>query len=119
MYFIIHKVDEYTYWPGHIIPITRVKFCSETQLPQDEQEINLLPYVPLRNRNKDNGMMYLLKLISTSKRIIPKKLGFLGNYQNIMPPKNEDIPEDDINIALYSWKEFERRMIDNYVKYLK
>ncbi|MBO7364420.1 MAG: hypothetical protein J6U26_03710, partial [Lachnospiraceae bacterium] len=53
---------------------------------------------------------YLLTLLNTSSRIIPKsQLTFLGNIGNIQRVDNEDLNSYNV-----SWKRFETYMIDIY-----
>ncbi|MCL2137801.1 MAG: hypothetical protein FWH40_09875 [Coriobacteriia bacterium] len=49
---------------------------------------------------------FRVKLINTSKRIIPKKLAYCGNYANAAPPKNEYLRKDKISILAMPWKSF-------------
>lgn len=44
-YFLFHKIGETTSWPGHIIPIVRVKITANNQLPLDEKSFDSLEYV--------------------------------------------------------------------------
>ena len=37
-YFLFHKVRETIYWPGHIIPIVRVKITKNNVLPKTKEE---------------------------------------------------------------------------------
>ena len=146
-YFIIQKIDEYTWHPGHIIPIVRVKISKNDTLPINEREFDSLEYIqtsltryenrflPLNGRRPIEEQIaekskidyitdefgylphYLLKLISTSKRIIPRKLIYIGNFTQTKSPKNEFIPHVKINISSCSWKEFEETMIGTYFGY--
>lgn len=141
-YFLFHKIGETTYWPGHIIPIVRVKITRETELPKDLEEFNKLEYVqtsvdrcddPLllvRGKSFVDGQavvehitdefgflpIYRLELLNTSKRIIPKNLIYVGNYKNVVPPQLEFVPED-ISIPGFMWKYFDNIMIERYCGY--
>ena len=44
-YFLIQKVDEGIWHPGHIVPIAYVKITSDTKLPSNVEEYNQLEYV--------------------------------------------------------------------------
>lgn len=146
-HFLIHKVDEYVWWPGHTIPIVRVKIAVDGLLPKDANEFNSLEYVQtavtryenrflpydgresleekIRKRSKINyvvddfGMLrqYLVKLISTSNRVFPKKLEFIGNFSDVAPPEGEFIPHVKINISSCTWKEFEKTLLEKYFGY--
>ena len=141
-YFLFHKIGETTYWPGHIIPIVRVKIARENELPENLEEFNALEYVqtavtecddPLwvpRGRSYVNGYPveewaldecgflpeYRLELLNTSKRVIPKKLVYIGNYEEVIPPQIEFVPED-ISIPGFLWKYFDESMMKRYCKY--
>ncbi len=43
--FLIRKVDETTWYPGHIIPVVYVKITDDDQIPQNAEEYNKLEYV--------------------------------------------------------------------------
>ena len=44
-YFLIEKVDETIWHPGHIVPIVRVKITNDSNLPSNIEEYNQLEYV--------------------------------------------------------------------------
>lgn len=141
-YFLFHKIDETIYWPGHIIPIVRVKITKKNELPKNLGEFNALEYVQtsvsrcdnqysivrgscyvegqfVKEFVKDNfGFLptYRLELINTSKRMIPKKLIYIGNYKEVIPPSLEFVPED-ISLPGFNWKFFDDNMIERYCGY--
>lgn len=141
-YFLFHKIGETTYWPGHIIPIVRVKITKNSELPKTKEEFENLEYVQTSLRRCDDLMIpvnghsyvegnqvenfitnefgflpvYQLKLINTSQKVIPKNLVYIGNYENICPPKIEFRP-DDISLPGFIWKSFEELMIERYCGY--
>ena len=141
-YFLFHKISETTYWPGHIIPIVRVKMSKKKELPKDVDEFNALeyvqtsvtrfeePYSRIRGTSYVRGEIsekhivddfgflptYRLELINTSKRIIPKNLIYIGNYKEVTPPRLEFVPED-ISIPGFIWRFFDRNMIERYCGY--
>lgn len=141
-YFLFHKVGETIYYPGHIIPVVRVKITKSDKLPQNVNEFNDLEYVQtsvtkcdenisqIRGKSFVNGIVvdkyvtdefgflptYRLELINTSKRVIPKKLVYVGNYKDIRPPHLEFVPED-ISIPGFMWKFFDNIMIERYCGY--
>lgn len=146
-YFLFQKVDETICHPGHIIPIARVKITKDEVLPKKEEEFNELEYVQtaftkyedrflpfnmqrsmeeqLAEKSKikfevdEYGFLpeYRLRLFNTSKRIIPKKLIYIGNFPNILPPSKEFIPHSEMNIVAFVWKFFDKIMIDRYCGY--
>ena len=130
-YFLFHKVDEGIFYPEHIIPIVRVKITKDNQLPLDKKTFNDLEYVQTSigfGRSLDPetkvyydeyGYMpeYRLKLINTSKRIIPKNLIYVGNFQQVDPPAIENIPRDSIETQGFVWKFFDHHMIDTYFNF--
>ena len=59
---------------------------------------------------------YRLKLINTSKRIIPKKIFYVGHYENVCDPVLEYVPED-ISIPGFMWKFFDEILIKRYCGY--
>lgn len=52
-YFLIQKVDEGIWYPGHIVPIVRVKITTDVSLPHSKDEINKLNYVQISSRRFD------------------------------------------------------------------
>ncbi|MEQ8156789.1 MAG: hypothetical protein ABRQ25_18250 [Clostridiaceae bacterium] len=117
-YLLIRKGDEYVWWPGHIIPIIYVQITKDEKIPNSKEEISNLEYIQI---SRAKGMPeYLIKIISTSKRIIPtKQLTFIGNYIDIPTPKDEYIPEDKISIIACQWSAFEKTLIDDYLMFNK
>lgn len=114
-YLIIRKVDEYVWWPGHTVPIIYVQITKDEKIPDSKEEILELEYIKVFKTEGISG--YLIKMISTSKRIIPnKKLIFIGNYADIPRPKEEYIPEDKISITACHWSAFEKTIIDKYLR---
>jgi len=141
-YIIFIKVAEGEWYPNHIIPIVWVKITKDGKLPQTEEEINKLEFIQCGSEsyehlfsvmsifdethrkkiesldfNVNNEYLlpkYRIKLVSTSKRVIPKKLIFLGNFKKINSPKNEYI--DPIDVQLYGvlWKNVEDNIIRFY-----
>lgn len=142
-YLLIQKVDEGTWHPGHTIPIVYVKITQDSALPTSVEEYNELEYVQVshsiyeevkwpegmvpaeevlkreaRQREQLDAYGFLpefrLSLISTSKRVIPKKLSFVGNFSGAARPPKEYIPSYKLNLRTLWWKEFEDDMIIRY-----
>jgi hypothetical protein len=146
-YLLIHKVDECIWHPGHIIPIVRIKITENDILPNNEKEFEELEYIQtsvtrfedrflpfnahesyesqVERKSKikyvvdENGLLkkYLLKMLSTSRGVIPQKLRFIGNYVNISPPEMEFIPHEKISILACKWSDIEKTIIEKYLYY--
>lgn len=157
-YILINKTGEDIWWPGHTVPMVRIKFTKDDKLPSSEEEINEAEYIrvgsiswvqvgPLAhyfgqeyvdNRIKQYAEIrelygdeegktysYYFKLLSTSKRVIPKDLIFIGNFPNLPVPLHYFGRDMDGNYApvpsstgmsVY-WKELEEVAIHNYLTY--
>ena len=144
-YFLIQKVDEGTWDPGHIVPIVYVKITRDDQLPASVEEYDRLEYVQvgfakyeerfwpidmsrpqedIAEKSKidykvdEYGLLpkYRITLLNTSKRAIPSKLIYIGNYQNVIRPTNEFIPHSKVNITVISWKQFEETFETTMIK---
>lgn len=146
-YFLIHKVDETVYPPGHIVPIVYIKITNSNQLPSNDEEYDQLDYVQtwftrfedrflpidmrcpqddIAKKSKINykvdeyGFLpqYRIKLLNTSKKVIPKNLIYVGNFSNVSYPVNEFVPHSKDNIVSASWNQFgetfETKMIKRY-----
>lgn len=141
-YFLVHKIGETIWHPGHTIPIVRVKITKDETLPKTEEEINASEYVQISlTRYEDRFLpidgripfekqisekskikyevdefgflpQYRMTLISTSKRIIPKSLIFLGDFQRVKPPQLEFVPHCELSIPSINWKMFDKEIID-------
>lgn len=109
-YLIMQKIGERDWWPGHIIPVVRVKITENKHLPTSAEEIEKLRYIILEERNP--GKRYTLGLGNTSKRIIPKKLIYMGNYDIFRIP--DDAEQVDIKdmYTYFEWKYFDKYILD-------
>ncbi len=149
-YFLVQKVDEGVWHPGHIVPIVYVKITSDTNLPSNVEEYNQLEYVqtwftkyeerfwPIDMRRPQEDIaeksmityhvdeygflpQYRAKLLTTSKRVIPRKLIYVGNFANAVRPQKEFVPHSKENVVSVSWKQFdetfETQMIKRYCWY--
>lgn len=149
-YFLIQKIDEDTWYPGHIVPIVYVKITNDTNLPSNVEEYNQSEYVQtwftkyedrfwpidmrrpqedIAEKSKINYQVdeygflpqYRVKLLNTSKKVIPTKLVYVGNFSNSKCPQNEFIPHSKENIVSVSWKQFndsfETKMIKRYCEH--
>lgn len=113
-YLLIQKVDEGVWYPGHVVPIVYVKITKDAVLPSSIEEYDKLEYVqtgfskfeerfwPIdMNRPQEDiaekskihyhvdafGLLpqYRIELLNTSKRVIPPKLIYVGNYISDWP----------------------------------
>lgn len=144
-YFLIQKVDEYVWHPGHIVPIVYVKITSDTNLPSNVEEYNKLQYVQtwftkyeerfwpidmrrpqedIAEKSKINYQVdeygflpqYRAKLLNTSKRVIPTKLIYVGNFANTIRPQKEFVPHSKENVVFVSWKQFDETFETKMIK---
>lgn len=144
-YFLIQKVDEGIWHPGHIVPIVYVKITSDANLPSNVEEYNRLEYVQtwftkyedrflpidmsrpqedITEKSKMNYQVdeygflpqYRAKLLNTSKGVIPTKLIYVGNFVNAVRPQKEFIPHSKENIVTVSWKQFDETFETKMIK---
>lgn len=146
-YFLIQKVDEGIWYPGHIVPIVYVKITKDTTLPSTIEKYNNLEYVQtsftkyeqrfwpidmrrpkedIAEKSKINYQVdeygflpqYRIRLLNTSKKLIPSKLIYIGNFADAIPPRIEFIPHSKDNISAVFWRKFdetfETKMIKQY-----
>lgn len=139
-YLLFQKVDEYSWYPGHIIPIVRVKLTNGKQLPKDRDEIERLEYIQVdccgdveiecmsfgeasvaEKLRDDCGYppIFRVGLLNTSQRAIPKKLIYIGNFPDITPPDKEFIPKNELRITACAWKKIEEDIVERYFGYNK
>lgn len=134
-YFLIQKVDEGVWYPGHIVPIVYVKITKAHSLPSNVAEYNELEYVQtsfskyeerfwpidmtrpqedIAEKSKityqvdEYGFLpqYRVELLNTSKKEIPANLIYVGNFAAAVPPEREFVPHAKQNILSVHWKHF-------------
>lgn len=144
-YFLVQKVDEGVWHPGHIVPIVYVKITNDNNLPSNVEEYNQLEYVQtwftkyedrflpidmrcpqedIAEKSKINYQVdeygflpqYRMKLLNTSKRVIPTNLIYIGNFANAVHPQKEFVPHSKENIVSVSWKQFDETFETNMIK---
>lgn len=144
-YFLIQKVDEGVWHPGHIVPIVYVKITNDNNLPSNVEEYNQLEYLQtwftkyedrflpidmrrpqedIAEKSKMNYQVdeygflpqYRAKLLNTSKRVIPTNLIYVGNFANAVPPQKEFVPHSKENIVSVSWKQFDETFETKMIK---
>lgn len=149
-YFLIQKVDEDICYPGHIVPIIYVKITKDSKLPTNQNEYDQLEFVQTWNIRYEERFRpvdfrrpaediaekskihyecdeygYLPEfravLLNTSRKVIPKDLIYLGNFESARKPRIEFVPHAKINIVHVSWnnhgESFETDMIKRYCRY--
>ena len=118
-YLLIQKVDEGSWYPGHIVPIVYFRITKDTNLPSinDINDIECL-IMGLGEIEPEIIYDYRSKLLNTSKKIIPKKLIYLGNV-DVVHHNPEYIPKYDVSYASFEWKQIEEKMISLYERYSK
>lgn len=67
----------------------------------------------------ESGLLpvYRMALMNISRRVLPKSLAFLGNFQNTEAPKGEFVPSNSVSIPSFPWKSIEKLLIDRYCMY--
>ncbi len=144
-YFLIQKIDEGVWHPGHIIPIIYVKITNGSTLPSTIEEYNRLEYVQtwftkyeerflpidmkrpredIAEKAKKNyevdeyGFLpqYRAILLNISKNSIPEKLIYVGNFANAAYPQKEFIPHSQENIVAVSWKQYDETFETKMIK---
>ncbi len=144
-YFLIQKIDEGIWHPGHVVPIVYVKITSDTTLPSNVEEYNKLEYVqtwftkyeerfwPIDMRHPQEDIaekskinyqvdeygflpQYRAKLLNTSQRVIPTKLIYVGNFANAIRPQKEFVPHSKENVVPVSWKQFDETFETKMIK---
>ena len=144
-YFLIQKIDEAAWSPGHIVPIVYVKITKDARLPLNIEEYNQLEYVQtwftryedrflpidmgrpqedIAEKSRKNyqtdtyGFLpqYRVKLLNTSSRVIPDKLIYVGNFVKADPPEKEFIPHTKDNIVTVAWKQFDETFETKMIK---
>ena len=109
-WIVIRKVGERSWYPEHIIPIVHVKFSRCETLPNNGKEYDDLEYIQVMY---DDG--YLMSIAMTSKRNIPKKLIFLGNFANVKLPENVIDSTTDRPML---WKTMQKELYSTYAYFV-
>lgn len=146
-YLLIQKVDEDIWYPGHVVPIVYTKLTQGAQLPKTVEEFDNQEYIqisfshyeerfwPLNGRRLQEDIEEKSKIIyetdeygflpifrstilSTSKKVIPSHLIYLGNFVGTKSPQKEFIPHSKSNLKAVAWKksyqDFETTMVTCY-----
>ena len=144
-YFLIRKVDEGTWYPGHIVPIVYVKITGDTNIPSNVEEYDRAEYVQTWSTKYEDRFFpidmsrpqediaeksridyqvdaygflpqYRVTLLNTSKKVIPESLIYVGSFPNAVPPQKEFIPHAKENIVTVSWKRFDETFETKMIK---
>jgi len=143
-YFVFYKIGETTCHPGHIIPVVWAKITKGGRLPTNVDEFNELEFIQTRTTRYEDRFFpfsgrrsmeeqiaeksqkqyfrdeyghlphHQMAIANTSKRIIPKSLVYLGNFEGPIPPAIDNPPTHEMNISLFVWKTLEQRLINVY-----
>ena len=145
-YFLIQKVDQDVWYPGHIVPIVYVKITQNSKLPSSKEEYDRLDYVQtwftkyeerffpidmnrphedIAQKSKINyevdeyGFLpqYRVKLLNVSKKVIPQNLIYVGNFTNTVSPQKEFIPHSTENIVAVAWNKFNETFETKMIKW--
>lgn len=144
-YFLIRKIDEDTWHPGHIVPIVYVKITKDSSIPTSTKEYDKLEYVQtsftkyeerfwpidmsrrledIAEKSKikyeldEYGFLpqYRVTLLNTSKRVIPSKLIYVGNFADAICPQKEFIPHSKKNLICVAWQRFDETFETSMIK---
>ena len=137
-YLIYIKIDILKYSDGYVDPVFWIKITDDDKIPKTVEEINNLEFIELVNhrfeaknmifKDKDinvkpnkRGMIpiYRTAIHTTSKRSIPKKLIYIGNFPGIIPPADETLGYEKVYMIGPWWHNFEEDIIDDYFIYNK
>lgn len=144
-FFLIQKIDECPWHPGHIVPIVYVKITNDHNLPASVEEYDKLEYVQtwftkyedrfwpidmtrpqedIAEKSKLNYQVdeygflpqYRVILLNTSKKVIPANLIYLGNFADALRPQKEFVPHSKVNIVSAPWKRFDETFETKMIK---
>ncbi len=107
----LKKMSDYSY-EGHICPIVR---CWISDKPEyNNNLINKTTFIKSSNIPRiDGNYNYAYAIITTSNRVLPKKLIYLGNYE-LNVPRDGGGNIEKFHSSLI-WKHFEEFMIKDYL----
>ena len=116
-YLFFVKIDETIWYPGHTVPVVYFFWIvSDSLLKISELEkIEYMPqfFTPKAYEKDNQSKKYMLTLLNTSSRVIPKKnLLYIGNIENI-----QHIDKEDTNSYEIEWKNFEKYIIKNIINW--
>lgn len=124
-YLLFHKVGETKIYPGHILPVVRVKIADPDALPGNIVDFCNLDYVKTGEPTGDLDFFFLKKhapseidqtktkfqyriaLDNTVPSEVPETLVYVDHYDDVPSPQDEYLPPEDIYIASWTWPVFE------------
>ncbi len=128
---LFHKIGETKWYPGHVVPVVRVKLADSDNLPKTTEAFNRLRYLqvwlqqykwifPSKNPSEQEKLLkeyqtlpiFQMVLLNTSKRIIPKKMFYLENFKDVESPTLEWVPEDWAYPSTL-WKNFDTYFLND------
>lgn len=141
-WILLEKAGEKTWHPGHRIPVMYAKLYVGHTFPATLEEYDHLEYIkrsshwydlskfpvpdPADTSNfanmirsiDENGYLteYRFGMITTSKRLIPKNLIYVGNFAGAKHPIKEFVSFYDVEIHAYPWKNLEIKLLLCYSK---
>lgn len=137
-HLIFIKIDIYEDSVGSKDPVFWIKITDDDKTPKTVEEINNLEFIEIVNyyfeeknmifKDKDinvkpdkYGMIpiYRSSICTSSKRSIPKKLIYIGNFPGILPPADETLGYEKVYMIGPWWHNFEEDIIDDYFIYNK
>lgn len=106
-YFILRKVQDCMYNNNtrYQSAIIYVQITSDKKIPKNEEEISELEYIIIGNEGNVKHE-YRMQLYQVPRKK-NEKLIYLGNFKNIITPKDEYIETEQLNIWLHSFKDIE------------
>ena len=146
-YLLMQTVDTCPWYPNKTIPIVYVKLTPAQELPKNPEEYEACEYIQIsftlyedrflplsaihmkeqiaermkiKYERDEYGLLpeFRLSLITTSKRVIPKSLVYVGNFAGAVKPKREFIPHEKMNICTVRWgkdgADFEDYVMNRY-----
>lgn len=106
-YILTQKIDEEDSYPGHIVPVVRVRITKDNELPKTEEEFLSLEYV------KDCDKEYLFSISTASKQSVNRYFKYLNRYK-IQKPDDEANEVEPFGIIP---KSFQRIVTNRYIEY--
>lgn len=106
-YFILRKVQDCIYNNNtrYQSAIIYVQITSDKKIPKDEEEISKLEYIIIGNEGNVKHE-YRMQLYQIPRRK-NEQLIYVGNFKNVIMPKDEYIETEQLNIWLHSFKDIE------------
>lgn len=138
---LIEKIGTKIWHPGHEIPVVYLKIAQNNAIPKTREEYEKLDYLKtdeirasrilpssdsepemvrnMRDCVDERGLLnvFRIALITTSKRVIPKDLQFIGSFQGLEHPNKEYIPYWEESIRSLFWHELAEKVSDFVIRY--